>query len=80
MHSSIRLLQQLGTYLSGSDWGRSGSWHDASRLARSNPEPCTSGRPFGRSAIAASGSVAAVFKEASKRSPQAPGNPNINHD
>jgi hypothetical protein len=39
-----------------------------------------SGRPFGRSAIAASGSVAAIFKEASKRSPQAPGNPNINHD
>ena len=39
-----------------------------------------SGRPFGRSAIAASGSVAAVFKEASKRSPQVPGNPNINHD
>jgi len=32
MHSSIRLLQRLGTYLSGSDWGGSGSWHDASRL------------------------------------------------
>jgi hypothetical protein len=41
---------------------------------------CTSRRPFGRSAIAASGSVAAIFKYASERSPQAPGNPNINHD
>jgi len=34
-------------------------------------ELCTNGRPFGRSAIAASGSVAAMFKEASKRSHQA---------
>ena len=33
-----------------------------------------------RSAIAASGSVAAIRKYASERSPQAPGNPNINHD
>ena len=32
------------------------------------------------SAIADSGSVAAIFKYASERSPQAPGNPNINHD
>jgi hypothetical protein len=31
-------------------------------------------------AIAASGSVAAIFRYASERSPQAPGNPNINHD
>jgi hypothetical protein len=37
-------------------------------------------RPFGRSAVAASGWVAAIFKYASGRSPQAPGNPNINHD
>jgi hypothetical protein len=37
-------------------------------------------RPFGRSAVAASGWVAAIFKYASERSPQAPGNPNINHD
>jgi hypothetical protein len=45
--------------------------------------PCR--RPYGRSAIAASGPVAAIFKYASEkyaseRSPQAPGNPNINHD
>jgi hypothetical protein len=37
-------------------------------------------KQFGRSAIASSGSVAAIFKYASERSPQAPGNPNINHD
>ena len=30
--------------------------------------------------VAASGSVAAIFKYASERSPQAPRNPNINHD
>ena len=48
--------------------------------AASESDLWKSGRPFGRSAIAASGSVAAVFKEASKRSPQVPGNPNINHD